>query len=230
MRRCDRALAVGLATVILAPSVPALGDDAMTVVTKSGAKYRGELVEEIPNDHVTIKLATGEVKRFAWSEIEHGESPGPLVVLESSQPLVLERLRGDRFESVCRAPCNVRVAAGEYRVAGSDLRVSKPFALGGTRTTRIDADLGTARGYKIGMIVGLAGLGISTWSLITATTVEPSEKVQTGLFVAAGVGAVISIVGFIVAAANSNTVEIDGRPVAVRNARTVAFTSDGLVF
>jgi hypothetical protein len=35
----------------------------------NGARYRGDLVEKLPGDHVTIRLATGEVKRFGWDEI-----------------------------------------------------------------------------------------------------------------------------------------------------------------
>ena len=34
-----------------------------------GSTYEGELVEKVPNDHVTLKLATGEVRRFEWGAI-----------------------------------------------------------------------------------------------------------------------------------------------------------------
>lgn len=233
MRR-TRVLALGLASVILASSLPAFGDEAqVTVVTKGGAKYRGELVEEVPNDHVTIKLATGEVKRFAWGEVERGDSAGPLVALESSQPVILERLRGGRFETVCRAPCNLRVAAGDYRLSGEHLRSTKPFALGGAGTAKIEADLGSSRAHTTGLIIGLGGLSIATWSVVLATTRDTSEDsdLQRTLFVVAAAGAVVSVVGFIVAAGNANTVKIDGRPVASRRASPViAFTSRGLVF
>lgn len=234
MPRRARALAFGLATVILSSSLPALGDEAVvTVVTKSGAKYRGELVEEVPNDHITIKLATGEVKRFAWGEVERGDSVGPIVALESSQAVILERFRGGRFEPVCRPPCNLRVAAGEYRLSGDNLRTTKPFVLGGAGTTKIEADLGGARAHTIGMVIGVGGLSIATWSVVLAATRDTSEgsDTQRALFVVAGASAVVSLVGFLVAAANSNTVKIDGRPVASRRAPPiVAFTSRGLVF
>jgi hypothetical protein len=39
------------------------------VATRDGATYRGELVEKVPGDHVTLKLASGEVKRFAWADV-----------------------------------------------------------------------------------------------------------------------------------------------------------------
>jgi hypothetical protein len=51
------------------PSESAAASDKLTVKLKNGAEYRGELVERVPGDHVTIKLATGEVKRFEWAEL-----------------------------------------------------------------------------------------------------------------------------------------------------------------
>lgn len=45
------------------------GAGTVSVFTKDGAEYRGELVERVPNDHVTIKEATGDVKRFAWADV-----------------------------------------------------------------------------------------------------------------------------------------------------------------
>jgi hypothetical protein len=58
--------------------------DAETVHLTSGAVYSGELVEKIPGDHVTIKLATGEVKRFDWTDIA---PKTPAQHLETQQPL-----------------------------------------------------------------------------------------------------------------------------------------------
>ena len=39
------------------------------ILTKAGASYHGKLVERVPDDHVTIELASGDIKRFAWAEI-----------------------------------------------------------------------------------------------------------------------------------------------------------------
>jgi hypothetical protein len=39
------------------------------VVTKDGSTYQGELVEKEPGKEVTVKLATGELKRFDWNEV-----------------------------------------------------------------------------------------------------------------------------------------------------------------
>jgi hypothetical protein len=43
--------------------------DPETVHLANGSVYAGELVEKVPGDHVTIKLASGEVRRFEWSEL-----------------------------------------------------------------------------------------------------------------------------------------------------------------
>jgi hypothetical protein len=36
---------------------------------RDGALFRGELVEEVPSDHLTLKLATGEIRRIAWADL-----------------------------------------------------------------------------------------------------------------------------------------------------------------
>src|SRR5580704_5570203 len=67
-------LAGFLATSLLAGSARADGPASealrdVGVATKDGATYRGELVEKVPGDHVTLKLASGEIKRFAWTDV-----------------------------------------------------------------------------------------------------------------------------------------------------------------
>jgi hypothetical protein len=49
------------------------------VVLNDGSTYQGKLVEKVPGDHVTIKLATGEVKRFDWSAIASTRDEQPLL-------------------------------------------------------------------------------------------------------------------------------------------------------
>ena len=43
----------------------------------NGSIYRGELVELVPDDHITIRLATGAVKRFDWASITSVSTPAP---------------------------------------------------------------------------------------------------------------------------------------------------------
>jgi hypothetical protein len=153
-RIATSALSLLLASaIVLAPMRGALAasDDAtITVWTRDGATYRGEIVERVPNDHVTIKLATGETKRFEWKDLDHdslGDRParepaetppkqerraGPRVHLEADHAdAVLERDVGSAsdasggetrrlFEVVCRAPCDSTIPAG------SGYRVSGP--------------------------------------------------------------------------------------------------------
>ena len=43
--------------------------DIERVLLHDGSVIEGDLVEKIPNDHVTLKLATGEVRRIEWQAI-----------------------------------------------------------------------------------------------------------------------------------------------------------------
>ena len=44
-----------------------------------GTVMQGELVEKVPNDHITIKLATGEVRTIRWSALApQAPSPPPV--------------------------------------------------------------------------------------------------------------------------------------------------------
>jgi hypothetical protein len=56
-----------LATAARADPPPS---DERTIQLRDGSMYRGELVELVPNDHMTIKLATGDIKRFAWADLK----------------------------------------------------------------------------------------------------------------------------------------------------------------
>lgn len=83
-----RARSVALATALaftLGISVPAFAKE-IDVNLKTGASYSGQLVERIPGDHVTIKLATGEVKRFEWEELAEEEASPEAPKAESPKP------------------------------------------------------------------------------------------------------------------------------------------------
>ncbi len=58
--------------------------DPERVQLSSGAVYEGELVEKVPSDHVTLKLATGEVRRFEWKDLAT-PAPIPPVVVAPAQ-------------------------------------------------------------------------------------------------------------------------------------------------
>lgn len=67
--------ALGLCALLIAPTWPSAAHaqgappGGCVTLAANGARYCGELVEEIPNQHIVLKLATGEVKRFAWNEL-----------------------------------------------------------------------------------------------------------------------------------------------------------------
>ena len=89
-----RALALLLSVSILAPSLPALAkdDDSTLIVLKSGAKYRGVLVEEVHGDHVIIPAERMKGK--------NGRAREHLVPLSSTAQEViasLPRYRGGRY-------------------------------------------------------------------------------------------------------------------------------------
>lgn len=59
------------------------------ITTKDAAQYCGDLVEKVPGDHVTIKEATGEVKRFAWTDVAgevSREAPPPPTKDDTEKP------------------------------------------------------------------------------------------------------------------------------------------------
>lgn len=59
--------------------------DTETVRLANGSAFEGELVEKIPGDHVTIKLATGEVRRFDWSELSTPQTQTSLAHAAAAQ-------------------------------------------------------------------------------------------------------------------------------------------------
>jgi hypothetical protein len=54
---------------------PAAESTERIVTLNDGAIYRGELLEYVPQSHVVLRLATGQVKRFEWRQIDHMSRP-----------------------------------------------------------------------------------------------------------------------------------------------------------
>jgi hypothetical protein len=72
--------------LLVAPSAHA---ETETVHLSDGSVFAGELVEKVPGDHVTIKLASsGEVRRFAWSAI----ASQPLAVAVGQPQVIVPQL------------------------------------------------------------------------------------------------------------------------------------------
>jgi hypothetical protein len=62
------------------------GPKHVSVTLKDGTELHGEVVERRADDHVTIKLATGEVRRIEWSELTQIESDEPTVAPTPAPP------------------------------------------------------------------------------------------------------------------------------------------------
>lgn len=67
------------------PSQPA-GPVERTVVTGDGAMYRGEVVEYVIGDHITLKLDSGELKRIPFADAAHISPPRPKAPPASAAP------------------------------------------------------------------------------------------------------------------------------------------------
>lgn len=50
--------------------VAAAAEPEHVVTLRDGAIYRGVLIELVPNDHLVLRLATGELRRIAWADIQ----------------------------------------------------------------------------------------------------------------------------------------------------------------
>jgi hypothetical protein len=77
------ALAMAAPYAAYAADPPAAEPAAQDVLFKNGAKARGQVVDIVPGDHVTIKLKSGEMRRFEWKDVDRvvpasGAEPPPL--------------------------------------------------------------------------------------------------------------------------------------------------------
>jgi hypothetical protein len=85
--RVAAALAVALALAGAAIAGAQEGPEQM-VWLKGGGFVRGSLVELIPGDHVTVRLATGEVRRFSYADIERTSAVGAATSAPAPAPFV----------------------------------------------------------------------------------------------------------------------------------------------
>jgi hypothetical protein len=156
------------------------------VRTKNGSIYHGEIIEKVMRDHVTIKLATDEVKTIEWQDIALTETAPTvtsrartttLVVNADDGNAVLERLDADGiFTAVCHAPCEETSPMGTYRVTGPGLVPTPPFQTSGnthvfatmtSSTTKTAAVVTSASGGGLlftGFLLLLADLGTSSYA------------------------------------------------------------------
>jgi hypothetical protein len=153
-----------------------------TVHLASGGFVRGTIAESIPNDHVTLVLATGETRIVPWADvakIEMGTAPGPApaspapeappmhgptatVHITSPVPVVLDRRPAGTEASVpaCAAPCDAALPVGDtYRVEGAGLRSSGDVTLSARPGARTELVVTPAKKTLRSVGMGIAGLG-----------------------------------------------------------------------
>ena len=173
-----------LAIVLLTGA--AMADSEQIVTLHDGSKFRGTLVELVKDDHVTIKLATGEVRKFPWADVDKTEEvtilppetaeekkiiTGAYVTVDTQgRPAKLQQRTGSvevastreaaiRIDA-CDIPCNRVVPVGTYRLAGAGVRRTAPFELPDHGRVRVDATLGSSRGAALGYILLSVGGGL----------------------------------------------------------------------
>lgn len=227
-------LAPLLALAITATSLAANADDGeLTITLADGAAYRGVLVERVPNDHVTIKLPTGDVKRFEWKEIKSdtfGAQLGPVVHLEGKPGAFLERPLGttSHYERVCDAPCDRRLAPGIYRAKAPGHGTSKPFSLDGAESKTVTAKLASTNqtwGGIVIMALGAAGVGLGVVQITTGR--ETDNTLGYGV---TALGCAMFIGGLIAIGTNRSSITVDGKQVALDRAGKWRVGVDGLKF
>jgi hypothetical protein len=151
------------------------------------------------------------------------------------------------FEVVCYAPCDVVVPrGGDYRVTGEGKRYSAAFALEGESRT-IEGHLGSSTGYTAGVwttIMGASAIaGGALWYVLESSrtpltttdyltgkqTTEPKSYTLAWGFLAVGV--VLTTIGIVALATNTNEVKLDGDVLAKTKPRSsFALTPNGFVF
>jgi hypothetical protein len=119
-----------LPSVVVEDSVAAPHE---TVRTKSGAVYHGATVEHIPNDHITIELSTGEMKRFDWSDVDTSALPPPQSDPRVPGPMENVTTRngsiyhGEIIEKVVGVRVTLKLATGDIKTLDwEDLAVAPP--------------------------------------------------------------------------------------------------------
>jgi hypothetical protein len=79
MPRVRTVLLAGLVALaaLASAEIARAGDGRIHVVLVDGTEVQGDLVEKVPGDHLTIALATGEVRTIPWASIHSMDAVSP---------------------------------------------------------------------------------------------------------------------------------------------------------
>ncbi len=188
MQRLGRSLAL-FSSLWLAPAVARAqasgGATDETVRLRSGAVYSGHLVEKVPGDHVTLQLATGEIKVIPWADIPAAAAPSAppaaaasvRVRLRAENPHVaLYRLSstfggydgdgdafsGANYERVCLTPCDLRLdRASQYQIGGEGVAASDILELPAADRVELTVHAGSASLQALGWVFTYLGGGLA---------------------------------------------------------------------
>ena len=159
-----------------------------TVHLRNGGMVRGHVTEIIPGDHVTILADGGEKKRVAWADVERvvvastpippagsvaatAEAPPPMVgpkvrvhITSTNRVILYRKAAGTGgFTQTCDAPCDMDLPVGDtYRIAGNGIAQSKEFRLEAGPSGFVDLVVDPPSKGGMFMGGGLAGLGALT--------------------------------------------------------------------
>jgi hypothetical protein len=222
------------------PRVAAAGEPSMpdtVVTTKAGAVYQGVLVENVPGDHVTIQSADGRIHTFPAGDIAAigapgrraqavpapVRGPGVLVDLSSADAgarLVQMSVSGGGAPApnpeICGPPCGVRVAPGNYVVAGNGILPSPLFDLPASAGhVHVAAETVTHDQRTTGIILSAGGgitaasLGLPLWLMGAAMedidanssldrSGSPASTIKWAGVITTAVCAVAAVIGLVI--------------------------------
>lgn len=124
------------------------------VTLKTGAIYRGEVLEYEPKDHVTLRLLNGRIKQFAWSEIA---SSGPVNGTTLARPAESSPAlaRTERSGAGSLAPSTTPRAPAEAPPSPPVARVATPVPMAPQRRSTVVAAPGFGLSSPSGEVVNL---------------------------------------------------------------------------
>jgi hypothetical protein len=157
---------------------------------------------------------------FATCLVADARAQATRVQLEAPDGARLERRAvGERWETVCVAPCEAGIdSGGDFRVTGDRIRDSEPFTLRGEpgERAKIRVDGASKGGFVAGIVMlGVGGAAVAVPLLYLTSNVVmhqsegpaegPSSETLTGLLVAIGVGVAVGGIGLSLLLSNRQT-------------------------